>query len=206
GSSDPPRGSRGSRGSRSIPRGRRARRCLRPPPRATWDGGACDRTALPAARASEGGGGRVAGPARGPGRPPPRRPGTPPACLGTSGRTGRARRGDDPPRRRPPRRGSAARSRRGAPRSIRGCRPPSVLPVERPAELPHRGEGASLHGSDGDAQLKGDLCLGGTSEVGHLQYLPLVRGEGGEGSTHLEPPLAQVGLLDDTLRYIFAID
>ena len=34
----------------------------------------------------------------------------------------------------------------------------------------------------------------------------MVRGEGGEGSTHLEPPLAQVGLLDDTLRYIFAID
>jgi hypothetical protein len=68
----------------------------------------------------------------------------------------------------------------------------------------HGGERPGLDGPDRDAQLLGDhdLCL--ASEVRHLQHLSLLGGKGREGFADLLAPDAEVGVLDDVLRRVFA--
>src|SRR5439155_36982 len=50
----------------------------------------------------------------------------------------------------------------------------------------------------------GDLHLGLSAEVRHLEHLSLFGGEVGEGLSDLFPPHAEVGLLGDGIRRVFA--
>src|SRR3990172_6351103 len=109
------------------------------------------------------------------------------------------------PHRRRARTGPAARSRRAARRSARGPGSTFVLPSERHAQLAHGGERPGLNGPDRDAEFLGDhhLCL--APEVRHLQHLSLLGGKGRESFADLLASDADVGVLDDVLRRVFAV-
>ena len=98
--------------------------------------------------------------------------------------------------------GSGARIRPGAPappawRSI-------TLHPQCRAKLPHRRERPRLDGPERDLQLLRDLHLGLPIEVGHLEHLPLFGREADECLSDLFPAHAEVRLLGDGVRRVFA--